>query len=438
MAKSRFEPDPNNPPRGIRRGIDGRFYWEFKRKHTDGRTFRKGGALALIGDAIKARSEAEREFTDIESGAAVMSGEDQTLQEWIDYCLTSIMPHGANRRGVAWTANTLRGYKQIADHDIKPLIGDVRLSRLGVDHVNSLMVSLANNHQRKHVKDCLSSFLQLAERQGKRAANSNPCRMIPIGRVKTERTSAATISKYVLQPAAKNSPNELKRVRIEEPIQDGLIIQKQRVLTFDEEDRLIEFVKDHETLSHILTPIMLGLKAGLRVGETVGLNWAHVDFESNAITIEQQAQRITGKGVVIDDPKSDAGTRSIPMSTSLRGHLATIRMKNPAALAVCNHTKGGRLGGDRYAEALRILCDDAGLGSFTDGRNLIMRPSHHDLRRTFLTRLASGNVARDKKINPIPPQILILISGHEDIETLLSYYTVGNPDDVRAAIDQLD
>ncbi|MEW9500488.1 tyrosine-type recombinase/integrase [Jeotgalibacillus marinus] len=61
-------------------------------------------------------------------------------------------------------------------------------------------------------------------------------------------------------------------------------------------------------------PYMIGLNAALRVGETCGLEWKHIDFEDGVINVEQQLvgkkTEIEGKTKLqweIGPPKSKAG-----------------------------------------------------------------------------------------------------------------------------------
>ena len=74
-----------------------------------------------------------------------------------------------------------------------------------------------------------------------------------------------------------------------------------------------------------------------------------------------------------------------------------------------------------------------------DGRGQLFlrffpRPTFHDLRRTFLSRLATGRLTEGSPATPVPPTVLIRISGHEDVQTLLEYYTVAGDEEVCAAM----
>ncbi|MGM0337511.1 tyrosine-type recombinase/integrase [Enterococcus sp. AZ007] len=74
-------------------------------------------------------------------------------------------------------------------------------------------------------------------------------------------------------------------------------------------------------------PTYLALHTGLRIGEIAALRWKDIDFERNLITVSHTYQRISlsAKGkrtqLMIGSTKTESGTRSIPMSQSLREQL---------------------------------------------------------------------------------------------------------------------
>ena len=55
------------------------------------------------------------------------------------------------------------------------------------------------------------------------------------------------------------------------------------------------------------------------------LTWADVDFEAGSVTVRRALQRLKGKGLVMVEPKSRAGRRTIALPASLRRGLQTHR-----------------------------------------------------------------------------------------------------------------
>jgi integrase len=68
----------------------------------------------------------------------------------------------------------------------------------------------------------------------------------------------------------------------------------------------------------------VALALGLRQGEALGLPWAAVDLDAGTLRVRQALQRQKGKGLVIVEPKSAAGKRTVamprPLLDALRQH----------------------------------------------------------------------------------------------------------------------
>lgn len=417
--------------KSIRQQPDGRFRVDIARILPDGQRFRRSSAFKAQEDAIHFRDRVLDEFTRLREGIGLVADNNYSVGEWCDHCLDVIMPTQANRRGKHYTANTLRGYRQLIDAYVKPSLGDVKLTRLNTDHIDSLVGSLKTEPLRINTKNVLSRILELAELKGKRERNSNPCRGVSLGRTKHKRTNGST--KIVRRVEIEGGGASVRYRLEEELVPGGLPIESKRVLSFKEEAILLEHVRKHPDHAGYLTPILLGLRAGLRIAESLGLDWHNVDFERGLLRVDQQAQRVTGLGYQTVDPKSQAGIREIPMSKSLSEHLRGLKLLSDSPHVVCN-SRGDRRDAARCHNRFKTLCEECGLGDKVEARRFLPRPTFHDLRRTFLTRLATGRLAKDLTTQPVPPTVLIRISGHEDVQTLLSYYTVADDSDVKAAM----
>ena len=58
----------------------------------------------------------------------------------------------------------------------------------------------------------------------------------------------------------------------------------------------------------------LALNTGMRRGEILGLRWKDVDFEEGQLTVNQGLVRISGKGLVFQEPKTKLSNRTISLS----------------------------------------------------------------------------------------------------------------------------
>lgn len=138
---------------------------------------------------------------------------------------------------------------------------------------------------------------------------------------------------------------------------------------------------------------------GLRRGEVLGLSWGAVDFESGTVHID--ASRVTlGAGEeALDDPKSEASNRTLPVDVLLPGTMTTLRAARaaqtallghepaPDALVVVGATQRRRepttpIGPDAYSKRWKAMCIRAGV-----------RPiSVHKARHTLATSMAAESV----------------------------------------------
>jgi integrase len=58
---------------------------------------------------------------------------------------------------------------------------------------------------------------------------------------------------------------------------------------------------------------ILMLSLGLRRGEVCALRWGDVDFSAGTLSISRSVQRVTGRGLVISEPKTTASRRVLPL-----------------------------------------------------------------------------------------------------------------------------
>jgi integrase len=79
------------------------------------------------------------------------------------------------------------------------------------------------------------------------------------------------------------------------------------------------------TPAHRRPLILTALLAGLRGSELRGLTWADIDFQRAMLSVRGRADRYNKFG----PPKSDAGTRDIPMSAMLVNTLKAWRLECP-------------------------------------------------------------------------------------------------------------
>lgn len=160
----------------------------------------------------------------------------------------------------------------------------------------------------------------------------------------------------------------------------------------------------------------LGLYAGLRASETLGLMWEHVDFERRVIRVTQTA--LEGK---IRPETKNYKARTVPISNSLQPILEALRESHSEH----NREEGLVVSPDGinpYHQIQRIfnrIKDQAG----------IERPvGYHALRHTFATRAV-------EKGADLP--VLQKLLGHSDIKVTMGYIHTSDAH-IAATAEKLD
>ena len=104
-------------------------------------------------------------------------------------------------------------------------------------------------------------------------------------------------------------------------------------ITRKQERAFLEFVKNDNHFCKYYDGIFILFKTGLRISEFVGLTGKNIDFENNKIIVDHQLQRTRNMEYVIEDPKTDCGTRMVPMTPEVKACFERIIYgKNPVCL----------------------------------------------------------------------------------------------------------
>lgn len=186
---------------------------------------------------------------------------------------------------------TLKGYRELRDRHIVPLLGKEKLSRLTTPGVvgfrDALLETRSPAMTRKAVR-ALSMILNVAMERGKVAQNV-------AASVKVEVSGRDRKAKTIVPPKAH------LRALIEAA--DAI-------------------ANDDPRLGALLRIAMF---AGLRSSELRGLTWADIDLADQTICVSQRADRWNDIGA----PKSDAGHRTVPIGPALALALKQWKLRCP-------------------------------------------------------------------------------------------------------------
>jgi integrase len=188
-----------------------------------------------------------------------------------------------------------------------------------------------------------------------------------------------------------------------------------RFLTLEEVRALIRHVPDgpYGPLDRVL--YLVAAMTGLREGELVALRWMDCDWIARKVRV--RANYVLGE---FDTPKSELGSRGVPMALEVAQALAAWQPRDSADkdLVFPDPITGGPMSNAailrRYRKALKAA-------------DLANEHVFHDLRHTFGTRAAAAGV---------PMRTLQAWMGHRDYQTTMRYADYSPSDHETDMIDK--
>lgn len=227
---------------------------------------------------------------EVRDGVHVAASQSATISAAADDWLKAVKASGREQ-------STLNQYRQHADLHIRPLIGDVLLSKFSVpaarEYEDKLREEGRSAAMVRKIMVSLGSLLADAQERGKVARN------VVRERSRTRRKASDT-------RAEKRQKGKL-RVGVDIP-------------TTQEIKAVINAAEGR------WRPLLLvAIFAGLRASELRGLKWADVDLEKREIHVRQRADRFNDIGA----PKSEAGERTVPIPPMVVAALTEWKTKCP-------------------------------------------------------------------------------------------------------------
>ncbi len=300
-----------------------------------------------------------------DAGTALLSGRSMTVADWLNHWLTTIAaPRLAPR--------TLESYGSHIRNHLVPQLGHHRLDRL----------------QPEHLERCYAEMLA----QGLSAASVLRNHRV-LSRALKVATQRGRITRNVAQLV---DPPTVRRPEVVP-------------LTGAEARRIIAVAEGIPNGARWSVALALGL----RQGEALGLRWEDLDLVGGTLRVRRALQRQKGRGLVLVEPKSRAGTRTLVLPASLLARLqahrrwqATQRLAAGPAWQeldfVFAQADGRPIGAPTDWKAWKTLLAQAGV-----------RPARlHDARHTAATLLLQQGVT---------PRVAMQLLGHSQISMTMHY-----------------
>lgn len=166
--------------------------------------------------------------------------------------------------------------------------------------------------------------------------------------------------------------------------------------------------------------VLLTFETGMRVGELASLQWS--DVNGYLLSVNKREIRYkdeNGKAVieVVENAKTEAGTREIILSENAQRILKELRLRNPFGEYIFMNN-GKRIWANTFSKRLVAICKQVGIKPRTE----------HKARKTYATKLLDAG---------LNDRLITQQMGHTEIETTKKHYYFNNKtlDDSRRMIE---
>ena len=191
-------------------------------------------------------------------------------------------------------------------------------------------------------------------------------------------------------------------------------------LTREQERRFMKFVKEDSHFRKYYDGIYILFNTGLRISEFVGLTMKDLDFKTRKINVDHQLQRYNGIGYKVVEPKTESGTRQVPMTPEVAECFRNVIKSRPKPkVEPIIDGYSGFLWLDKDNNPMVAMHWEKYFQHICQKYNKIYRlqmpkVTPHVCRHTYCSRMAAARMN---------PKTLQYIMGHSDIGVTLNTYT---------------
>ena len=206
-------------------------------------------------------------------------------------------------------------------------------------------------------------------------------------------------------------------------------------ITLQQERQFLSFVKEDKHFSRYYEGICILFKTGLRISEFCGLTLADIDMKGRTINVDHQLQRSSQMEYIIEDTKTSAGTRVLPMTDEVYECFKTIIQNRPKPKKEPMISgKVGFLYLDKNGMPMVALHWEKYFEHIVEKYNKIYRVpmpkvTPHVCRHTYCSNCARAGMN---------PKTLQYLMGHSEIGVTLNVYTHMGYDDAKAELERIN
>lgn len=205
-------------------------------------------------------------------------------------------------------------------------------------------------------------------------------------------------------------------------------------ITRKQERDLLKFIKEDAHFCRYYDAIYILFNTGLRISEFCGLTIKDIDFKKMRINVERQLQRSSNMEYIIEKPKTESGTRFVPMTKEVAECFKNIisNRENPKVEPMVDGIVGF-LCLDKNDMPMVALHWEKYMQHIREKYNSIYKVqmpcvTPHVCRHTFCSKMAKSGMN---------PKTLQYIMGHADISVTLNTYTHVNIEDAQSEMERL-
>ncbi len=209
---------------------------------------------------------------------------------------------------------------------------------------------------------------------------------------------------------------------------------KRDALTPKQERDFLKFIKKDEYFSQFYDGMFILLKTGLRISELCGLTIRDIDMQERTVDINKQLQYTGGKKAYIEQTKTTAGTRVLPMSDEVYEAFKRVisGRKKPRVELMIDGVSGFLFLDDKGKPMLAYQWEKKFQHSVEKYNKIykveLPKITPHICRHTYCTNMAKSGIA---------VKTLQYLMGHADIATTLNVYTHLKLEDAKGELEQL-